>query len=211
MTTITKFQHACVLIDNGKDRIIIDPGSFTTLPHDLPTINAIVVTEEHGDHFSVDNITHLRKHNPDAPIYTTESVANDLIELGIHATPITGERSVNVGAFTVFLNEVDHAVVYGHSPCKSLTTRIDDLIYYPSDSYRVEKTNVKVLMLPTSGPWFKVSEVIDFAKSTPSDVMIPTHNSINSDIGNNVTHSFIESVLADRTFVFLKPGEHYEI
>jgi hypothetical protein len=43
---------------------------------------------------------------------------------------------------------------------------IDESIYHPSDSFTVPPVPVGTLLIPIHAPWSKVSEVLDFTKST---------------------------------------------
>ena len=50
---ITKYPQSCIVIENGSERLIIDPGSlvnpkFTT--ESLLPVDAILITHEHQDH-----------------------------------------------------------------------------------------------------------------------------------------------------------------
>ena len=207
---VTKYQHACLFIENGNGTVVIDPGSFTDLPTELNDIVAVIVTEEHYDHFDTENLKKILAQNPDARIYTTQNVSNALAKDAIAATAITDTQTITVDDFSITLRPVDHATVYQKSPCTSLTVTVDDYLYYPSDSYALPTKPVKILALPTSGPWFKVSESIDFTKSIDSEVVIATHNAINSDIGNNIAKTYVSGHLPDhRKYIHLEPGESY--
>jgi L-ascorbate metabolism protein UlaG (beta-lactamase superfamily) len=210
---LTKYGHACLLLEKDGTNLLIDPGSFTELPADLPKIDFVVVTEEHYDHFNPDNLETIAHSNPDVQIYTTRVVQEKLKDTGLHIHTVTGDQTIQLGTFKVIFSETDHAVVYQKSPCKSLTITVDgDVLYYPSDSYKTIDTKVKVLALPTSGPWFKVSECIEFANAVDSDIVIPTHNGLNSDNGHKVTHNFVvNNIDSAREFVFLTDGESIEV
>lgn len=205
---ITKYEHACLLLEKDSTKLVIDPGSFTTLPKSLESINYVIITEEHYDHFNLDNLQQIISKNPYVQTFTTQAVHNELIELGIDVKSISGDSKVTMGDFEVNFSETDHAVVYKKSPCKSLTLKVNDYLYYPSDSYKTISEKVKVLALPSSGPWYKVSESIEFANAISSEIILVTHNALNSPIGNKVTNNFLKSNLGEsRQFVFLESGE----
>jgi L-ascorbate metabolism protein UlaG (beta-lactamase superfamily) len=48
---ITKFGHACVRVEEGDRRLVIDPGGLTD-PSVLDGVTDVLVTHEHFDHFS---------------------------------------------------------------------------------------------------------------------------------------------------------------
>lgn len=210
---ITKFGHACLVLEDAGHKLIIDPGSFSELPADLKSVGTVVVTEEHYDHFSVDNLKSILAQSPNAVIYSTAAVVDALAKEDIKATTISGQQTIESDGFTINFYETDHAPVYQISPCRSLSVKVNDDLYYPSDSYQTIPDHVKLLALPTSGPWFKVEECIDFLNYIKSDKIMPTHNGLNSGDGNNVTHHFLETHVADksRKFVYLEPGDTVEI
>ncbi len=208
---ITKYAHACLYLEKSSTKLIIDPGAFTTLPEEIPYVDFIIITEEHFDHFDVENIKKLLSVNQNAQIYSTEAVATKLADADIECESIVSTTEKNLGDMTVTLTPTDHAVVYGSSPCTSLTLKVNNHLYYPSDTYALIPDEVEVLALPTSGPWFKVSESIDFMKGIKSEVVMPTHNALNSEQGNKVTHNFITNNITDtREFTHLGEGESME-
>lgn len=209
---ITKYGHACLLLETGKTRLIIDPGSFTSLPNNLPKIDFIIITEEHFDHFSEDNINLIVAQNPNVLIYTTNEVKNSLTNPNLNVTAISGEDTFSMANMSVTLRENDHAVVHQKSPCKSLTVSVGNVLYYPSDTYELTNESFKVLALPTSGPWFKVTESIDFANKIDAPTIIATHNSLNSEAGNEVTNRFITGHIdSTRKFLHLLEGESIKL
>jgi len=211
---ITKYGHACLFLEKKGQIVVIDPGCFTKLPSDLPTyITAIIITEEHADHFDMQNIKLLVKNSPSAKVFTTESVGKSLKAEKIDTEIISGDQETTIGDFELKFSETPHAPVYQTSPCQSLTVQINSTLYYPSDSYATTEKEVTVLALPLSGPWYKVSESIDFANAINSRMIITTHNGLNSADGDKVATHHIQSHLKDssRGWHDLAVGESIEV
>ncbi len=105
--------------------------------------------------------------------------------------------------------ETDHAPVYKKSPCRVLTVKVDDFLYYPSDSFYATQDQVKILALPTSGPWHKLPEAIELANHVKSPAILATHNGLYNHIGNEVTNMSIKMHLddPDRQWLFLESGK----
>lgn len=206
---ITKFEHACLVLNNQTSRLVIDPGSFTRLPEDLKNISCVVVTEEHVDHYNLENIQKILLKSPEAKVFSTMSVVRQLSSSNIGSEAVTGEQQIEVGNFKLTLKEGDHAPIYGNSPCKVLTVQVDEFLYYPSDSFIPTNTSVQVLALPTSGPWHTIAESIRFADSINSNQLLVTHNGLYNDTGNTVANTFISNNIADkeREYIFLEVGE----
>lgn len=205
---LTKYDHACLLVDSGQHKLIIDPGKYTSLPDDLTGIQTIIVSDEHFDHFDVDNLKLLLGQNPRAKILATQVVANALAEEGIEAVAVTGRQTVSGSGLDIDLTEVDHAPVYGPSPCKVLTVGLGDFLYYPSDSFVGSPKDYLVLALPVGGPWFNMTEAVDLAKSMPTKHVVPTHNIHLSPSGNDSNNRFVAvNIGDDREMVVLEPGQ----
>lgn len=210
---VTKFEHACLMLDNGVSRLLIDPGAFTHLPENLAGISAVVITEEHTDHFNLANIHKVLVQNPEVKIYSTKSVCNQLNNAKITCREVEGEDQVQAGGFTLTFKEGDHAVIYGASPCRVITLRVDEFLYYPSDSFITTGKGVQVLALPTSGPWHKLSEAVEFANKINSKQILVTHNGLYNETGNNVNNNFTSANIADsdREYIFLEVGQTKEL
>lgn len=206
---ITKFEHACLILENDTSRLVIDPGSFTHLPEDLTNISCIVVTEEHTDHYSLENIEKILKQSPTAEIITTQAVSNKLNDSDIKNNAVSVEGQFEVGGFALSLEEGDHAAIHGQSPCRVLTLKVDDFLYYPSDSYIPTAEPVQVLALPTSGPWHKVTESVNLANKVDSKQILVTHNGLYNEVGNMVTNNFTSNNIAnkEREYIFLNVGK----
>lgn len=206
---LTKYEHACIILDNDKSKLVIDPGCFTKLPESLSGVGCLVITEEHVDHFDVNNVQKILKQNPDLKILTTRAVNSQLSEAGIGSSVISGEQTVEEGGYTLSFYETAHAPVYKTSPCRSLSVKVDNYLFYPSDSYNIIDDEVEILALPTSGPWHKLEEAIDFANSINSQKLLVTHNALYSDEGQAVANNLIKANIAgkSREYVYLKPGE----
>ncbi len=210
---ITKYDHACLFLEDNGNKLVIDPGCFSKLPDDLHGINVVVVTEEHVDHYDLDNLKRILDQSPAATIYSTTKVVETLGTEKIEAKAMTGKQTIQDSGFTISFYETDHAPIYQNTPCKSLSVKINDALYYPSDTFQAINDEVEVLALPTSGPWFKVSEAVDLANAVKSKKLLPTHNGLNNDTGHNVTHHFLQTHITDSTreLIFLQPGESTEI
>ena len=72
---VTKYEHACLVLEHEDERLVIDPGNFTRPLPALDKVTAIVITHQHPDHWSDDQLARIRENNPDAPIFGPAGVA----------------------------------------------------------------------------------------------------------------------------------------
>src|SRR3954464_15983930 len=65
---VTKYEHATLLLSVGDDTLVIDPGMFLSAV-DFGNVAAVVITHEHGDHWTPDQLGRILEKNPDAKVY----------------------------------------------------------------------------------------------------------------------------------------------
>ncbi len=186
---ITKYIHACLLLENDERKLLIDPGKFTQLPERLEGIETIVITDEHYDHFDLENVQKILTANRQAAIYATPEICRQLLEHSIECHAVDDTLTFDFAGEPVTLQAGDHAPVYGASPCRVITVKVGDKLYYPSDSFIPIAEAVSILAIPMSGPWYKLAEAVDFAKAVPHRHLLPTHDALSSDVGDEVTRS----------------------
>lgn len=209
---LTKYGHACVALEYNGQRIVIDPGGLTPSFGPVQEITAVVVTHSHFDHFNIETITSIIQANPNVRIFTTQTVAN-AIKLPHIVVMKPGERA-SVGSFTLFAFGGKHAYVNGNQPQEENIGMYVDGFYYPGDSFTIPSgVTVTALALPVSAPWLKLGESLSFLAVVRPTVCIPTHNAVLSDVGQQVTDSWVSRECQDLgiSYASLKEGESIEI
>lgn len=180
---LTKYEHACFTLEKDGKLLVVDPGEWTTDLKSPENVVAIVVTHEHADHFDPAALGALIAHNPDAMIYAHENITRQFGDPLPHAAVDAGD-TVEVGPFKLEFFGGSHAVIHESLPVvANLGVMIDDSVYYPGDSFTKPNKPVKVLALPVTAPWLKISEAIDFTADVKADLVFPTHDVIASDSG----------------------------
>lgn len=183
---LTKYQHACFVLEKKGTCIIVDPGNIT---HDFiepERIDAIIVTHEHLDHFDEVRIRSLLNTHPKATIIAHENISGRFTDhKAISARP--GEP-LGVGSFSVQFFGGTHApIANGVQTPPNLGILIDDRLYYPGDSFTVpEGKKVKELLIPVSAPWMKISEAVQFLLEIRPQYAFPTHDGILSSDGKRI-------------------------
>jgi L-ascorbate metabolism protein UlaG (beta-lactamase superfamily) len=181
---LRKLGHACVRIDQGDARLVIDPGSFSA-PDALEGAQAVLITHEHGDHVVPDQIRAAAERNPDLRIWTNPTVADLLAGTGAHVEAVgAGDRFRVADTFDVLVAGEWHAVIHPDIPkVRNVGYLVNSLVFHPGDAFNPPGQAVDTLLLPVSAPWCKVSEVIDYVRAVKPRLAVPIHDALLSDIG----------------------------
>ena len=188
---ITKYEHACLLINKNGTRLLIDPGNYTNLPAKLEGIDIVVITHEHFDHLDIPNLRKVLEQNPQAEIFSTEHAAAALSKEGINCQAVKNRLTTNSKGFELHFEEVEHSIIYGVSPCRNLSIGVGDFLYYPGDSFANDGRKYELLALPASGPWFNMAEAIDLAKGFDARYIFATHDIHASKRGYESFYSWV--------------------
>ena len=174
---ITKFGHACLLIEEKDARFLLDPGRYSEVPQDLAKLDAILITHGHQDHLDVDSVVKLLEKSPNARIITNPEVVQILKERGIGAEILSDGEGVTIKSVTISGFGTDHASVHSSmSAGKNVGFLIADRLFYPGDALTVPSTVVEILALPMASPWHKLSEAFDYLDQIKPKIVIPVHD-----------------------------------
>lgn len=212
---ITKFGHACIVLEEQGKKLVIDPGSWTDNFGPLNDIAAVVITHNHQDHFSIEHIKAIVQSNPDVQIFGAQEVCDDSAKEGIAITNVTGGNAATAGPFTMRFYGDMHALIHKDFPPvpHNVGLLVNDTFYYPGDSFTIpEGAPVKILAIPASAPWMKIAEAVDFVKAVRPQVCFPTHNALLSDIGEQLVDTWFKTTCngIHAEYFSLKPGESFE-
>jgi L-ascorbate metabolism protein UlaG (beta-lactamase superfamily) len=207
---VTKYEHSCLLVEEGDVRILTDPGELTHGFVNLTGLSAILVTHQHFDHIDLERIAPLLERNPNAVLYADEATTAMLTERDIPArTARQGDR-FDVGV-EVAVYGGEHAVIHPEIPVvPNVGYLIGGRFFHPGDSFTVPDMPVEVLGLPTAAPWLKASEAIEYLRAVAPRLAIPIHEGLLARPGVYYGH-YQRLAPAETEVRLLEPDGHIRI
>lgn len=175
---ITKFGHACLLVEDGDARLLLDPGAFSTGFEELTGLTGILVTHQHADHLDPDRLPALLERNPRAALHTDEATAEQLAGRGLTATAVHAGDVLDLGARVRVVGR-DHAQIHPDVPIvPNVCYLVAERFFHPGDSLTVPDAEVEVLAVPAAAPWLKSAEAVDYLRAVRPRVAVPIHDGV---------------------------------
>ncbi len=209
---ITKHGHACLEVELDSKTLIIDPGSYTEELTGLGNVVALVITHKHDDHCDEAKIAKIKEANPDVQIFGTSEVAARLE--GLKVTTVYHGDYYEVGSFKLEFFGDMHQIIHKSIPLiQNTAVLVNAELYYAGDSYTPPDQKIKVLACPTSAPWLKIGDVMDYIQEVKPAICFPTHNALLSQLGHELNNSRVKQVTEenDGEFRYLDVGQSLEI
>ena len=197
---LTKYAHAAVVLEKDGKNLVIDPGAYTPDSASLvASADAVIFTHDHEDHIddaAIDGV--------DIDIY---GPADLIARLG-RGTVLAEGDAVDVAGFSVAVYGTTHAPIWGDMPGNdNIALLVDGAVYHPGDSFVVPGVPVDTLLVPTSGPWFKLGEAIDFVQAVKPARAIQIHELMTSDAGQGMFAQMLgEQGFGGVPFQIVAPG-----
>ena len=214
---LTKFEHAALLLEQSGKKLFIDPGMFTTAITDAANTAAVVITHEHPDHWTPEQLRRILEASPTAVVYGPEGVVNAVREAdpSIAVTRVDPGDAVSAGPFSLRFSGGRHAVIHSSIPVvDNVGVLVNDVLYYPGDSWAVpEGVEVDVLAVPAGAPWLKIAEAIDYVLAVAPRRAFGTHDMTLSVAGKTMHRDRLRwaTEQGGGEFLALQPGDTLDL
>jgi L-ascorbate metabolism protein UlaG (beta-lactamase superfamily) len=209
---VTKYEHACLVTQEGREQLVIDPGMFTRSLPPLERVVAVVITHMHQDHIDKTILEQIMSRNPLAEIYSTNEVAALLAPQKVRV--VTGGQQVTAGQFSLSFTGGVHATIDTSLPkVENVGVIVNQKLYYPGDSLQHAEGDFEAIAVPSVAPWAKVSESMNFIRENNAKVYFPTHNGFLTEKGQLIYNGLCERAALARSakFTYLRPTESIEL
>lgn len=210
---LTKHGHACVVLDDGERRLVVDPGAFTDASA-LDGATAVLITHEHFDHLDPQKLRTAMDADPALEVWTNSSVAGQLEGLGSRVHVVGHGDAVSVAGIEVTVHGEHHAVIHPDIPrIPNIGFLIGGQVFHPGDALTVPDEPVSTLLLPVHAPWSKVSEVIDYVRAVHADQAFAVHDGLLNDTGLGVVGGMLgeKGPGTPTPYSRLAPGDSVEL
>ena len=202
---ITKFGHACVRMEHDGVVVVVDPGVFTEAEA-VDGAGAVLITHEHPDHLDLDNLRAT-----DAPIWTIGAVAKALREdapdIAERVSVVQPGQAFDVGVPVRAVGEM-HAIIHPEFDrlfnSGYLVALGEQLVYHPGDSLVPPGKDVDVLCLPTSAPWLRSQDAIEFARTVKARRNLAIHDRVYSEAGHGFLEAQMNAFLPDEGMEYIR-------
>ena len=209
-----KYTHACVrLIDSDRD-LLIDPGMWT---EDAAFDGAtdVLVTHEHEDHIDLERLVAARDSNPVVRVFLPAPVAAQVTEKVPSFAPalqiVSAGDTFTASGFRVRAVGGEHAEIYDGLPgCANIGYVVENSVYHPGDSVFVPDGAVETLLVPTSAPWLKLAEAIDFVRAVKPARAFSIHDALASDKGQVFNDRWL-ALKGETDYGRIKPGDGVDL
>jgi L-ascorbate metabolism protein UlaG (beta-lactamase superfamily) len=195
---ITHLGHACLLVEVGRKRILLDPGVFSSRIADVTGLDAIMVTHQHPDHVDLQRLPALLEINPQAKVYAEPQAAVAMEGAGIGAEHTVAGTVLIFGPVEVTPVGEKHALINEALPRVGnlglvLRAAGEPSLFHPGDAYDAEPGQIDILALPLNAPWTASRDTIAFAQRIAPRVSVPIHDALLSAVGRQLYLSQVES------------------
>lgn len=218
---VSKYIHACLLVEDGEDKILFDPGKFSFIegrvePDDFRSLSAIILTHRHPDHFDDDALRKIVTNNPQATVLTNAEIASQLSGQGIAAEVFeSGARAV--GKFNLEAVEAAHAPILNAETPQNIACVVNGRLLHPGDSFEHSLDvyrGIELLALPVMAPWTTELQVAEFAGRISPQRIIPIHDGYAKDFFLKQRYENFQKYFAPLGISFQpmsEPGESLEV
>jgi L-ascorbate metabolism protein UlaG (beta-lactamase superfamily) len=192
---LTKFGHSCLLVEEGRARMLVDPGALSGGFERLEGLTAVLYTHQHADHLDPGRLRGLLGRNPAVRVVSDEASAALLGEAGAEVEVVHDGQELGIGGVGVRVAGREHAVIHPDLPVvANVGYLVGGRLFHPGDAFTLPGGPVEVLAVPAGAPWLKVSEAVDYLRRVRPRVAVPVHEKVLSAVGVSIHYRQLEQL-----------------
>jgi L-ascorbate metabolism protein UlaG (beta-lactamase superfamily) len=192
---LTKFGHSCLLVEEGRARVLLDPGTFSEGFEELEGLTALLFTHQHADHLDQERLRGLLDRNRGVRVVADEGAGEILGEAGVEAEVVHDGDEFDVAGLGVRVAGRDHAIIHPDIPVvPNVGYLLGGRLFHPGDAFTLPAQPVEVLAVPAAAPWLKTAEAIEYLRAVRPQVAVPVHEKVLSEVGISLHYRQLEQV-----------------
>jgi L-ascorbate metabolism protein UlaG (beta-lactamase superfamily) len=184
---IYKYIHSCLLVEEGNEKILFDPGVFSFVegkvrPETFQDVSTIILTHQHPDHVDINALKNILAQSQATVVTNTEG-KDVLAKEGIEVQVLeAGEYQTK--NFTIRALGVEHAAILAPTLPQNTAYILNDTFLNPGDSFAPGLSALKgiqALAVPSMAPWTSEVVIAQFAQDMAPKIIIPVHDGYAKD------------------------------
>jgi L-ascorbate metabolism protein UlaG (beta-lactamase superfamily) len=170
---ITRYFQSCLLIEDGRVRILIDPSAQEKdKMGKLDELDAVLYTHEHGDHFDAEMAQTFVEQGI-APVYANASTAK-LIKAS--KTVVKDGQEYDINGLKIKALDLPHCLMWdGSQGPQNTGYLVGERLFHSGDGVKLGGLKAEILAVPLNGPDVSMKDAYDFAKQVSAKKVIPVH------------------------------------
>ena len=193
---VTKIHHACLTIDDGRTRLLLDPGQLGPRPG-LDGVNAVLITHRHSDHLDPGLVEEALRRG--IPVWAPGDALDELGGLGARGEDglheaVTG-TTLRIGTLPVQVAGNRHAEVHPTLPGPANRAYlVAGRVLVTGDEHPVPPDRLTALVTPVDAPWLRAADLIRYVRALRPKLVVGVHDGLLNADGLAVARHVIESL-----------------
>lgn len=179
---VYKYIHSCLLVEEGEDQILFDPGIFSFIegkvqPETFKDVSTVILTHQHPDHVDMSALKDILAKSG-ASVLTNAEGQKALAKENIEAK-VLEEGTYQTKNFTIRALPAQHAKILSSTLPQNTAYVLNDTLLNPGDSFASHLSTlrgIKALALPSMAPWNTELTIAQFAEMIAPQMVLPVHD-----------------------------------
>ena len=188
---VRKIHHACLTVDDGSTRLLIDPGRLGPRPG-LDGVDAVLITHRHFDHLDPELVGAALRRG--IPVWAPGDALGGLGgDDGLHEA-VPG-AALRIGALPVRVAGNRHAEL--HPTLAGPENRaylIAERVFVTGDEHPVPPGRPAALVTPVDAPWLRATDLIRYVRAVRPELVVGVHDGLLNEDGLSVARHVVESL-----------------
>ena len=217
---VYKYMHSCLVVEEGGDKILFDPGMFSFLegqvtPEAFRDVGTIIITHNHPDHVDVVSLKKIVELSG-ATVITNSQTRGAFAREGIEAM-VLDEGSYQSKDFTIRAVPATHEKILAPTLPQNTAYIINESFLNPGDSFAALPSTlrgIKALALVVAAPWTTEVTTAGFAETIAPQMVIPVHDGYVKGFFQKMRYDNYDRYFSTKGITFqrlVSPGDGVEI